>query len=90
MNEPTYADAFHEKARAFQLDVIKAELAAVREERDEYAECFEEFKNLAYDAQYKLAEARAELHARDQAIADFDERARWRLEQKPYIGIGEP
>jgi septal ring factor EnvC (AmiA/AmiB activator) len=96
MNEPTYADAFHEKARAFQLDVIKAELAAVREERDEYAECFEELKNLAYDAQYKLADARDELaaardelRARDEAIADSDQRARWRLAQTPYIGIGE-
>ena len=86
-----------ENAQAFYLEVIrkegeqvKAELAAVREDRDEYAECFEELKNLAYDAQYKLAEARAELYARDQAIADFDERARWRLEQKPYTGIGEP
>ena len=86
-----------ENAQAFYLEVIrkegeqvKAELAAVREDRDEYAECFEEFKDLAYEAQYKLAEARAELYARDQAIADFDERARWRLEQKPYTGIGEP
>ena len=38
----------------------------------------------------ELAAARDELHARYEAIADFDERARWRLEQKPYTGIGEP
>ena len=38
----------------------------------------------------ELAAARAELRARDEAIADFDERARWRLAQKPYTGIGEP
>ena len=86
-----------ENDRAFYLEVIrkeceqvKAELAAVRDERDEYAECFEKFKEEAYAAQYKLAEARAELYARDQAIADSDQRARWRLEQKPYTGIGEP
>ena len=86
-----------ENAQAFYLEVIrkegeqvKAELSAVREDRDEYAECFEELKNLAYAAQYKLAEARAELYARDQAIADSDQRARWRLAQKPYTGIGEP
>mgnify|MGYP003145011588 CR=1 FL=1 len=83
--------------RAFYLEVIrkeckqvKAELAAVREERDEYAECFEEFKELAYDARDELAAARAELRARDEAIADSDQRARWRLAQKPYTGIGEP
>ena len=131
-----------ENAQAFYLEVIrkeneqiKAELAAVREDRDEYAECFEKFKEEAYAAQYKLAAARDELaaanaecvkvredradleiklvhhdslqdrllsataelaaardelHVRDQAIADFDERARWRLEQTPYTGIGEP
>ena len=128
--------------RAFYLEVIrkeckqvKAELAAVRDERDEYAECFEKFKNEAYAVQYKLAAARDELaaanaecvkvredraalqialvhhdslqdrilsataelaaardelHVRDEAIADFDQRARWRLEQTPYTGIGEP
>jgi chromosome segregation ATPase len=38
----------------------------------------------------ELAAARDELRARDEAIADFDERARWRLEQKPYTGTGEP
>ena len=83
--------------RAFYLEVIrkeckqvKAELAAVRDERDEYAECFEKFKEEAYAVQYKLAAARDELHVRDEAIADFDQRARWRLEQTPYTGIGEP
>ena len=90
--------------RAFYLEVIrkeckqvKAELAAVRDERDEYAECFEKFKKEAYAVQYKLAAARdelaaarAELRARDEAIADSDQRARWRLAQKPYTGIGEP
>ena len=121
---PTGAPTW-KSARAFYLEVIrkegeqvKAELAAVREERDEYAECFEEFKDLAYDARDELAStadelaivkgwyrkkiaehadardelaaARAELRARDEAIADFDERARWRLAQKPYTGIGEP
>ena len=97
MKEQTYANAYPEKAQAFYLEVIrkegeqvKAELAAVRDERDEYAECFEKFKEEAYAAQYKLAEARAELYARDQAIADSDQRARWRLAQKPYTGIGEP
>ena len=95
MKEQTYA--YPEKAQAFYLEVIrkeceqvKAELAAVRDERDEYAECFEKFKEEAYAVQYKLAEARAELYARDQAIADSDQRARWRLAQKPYTGIGEP
>tara|TARA_R110002020_G_scaffold106010_1_gene247024 strand:- start:378 stop:554 length:177 start_codon:yes stop_codon:yes gene_type:complete len=42
------------------------------------------------ELEQELAAARDELHARDEAIADFDERARWRLEQKPYTGIGEP
>ena len=86
-----------ENAQAFYLEVtskackqLERELAAVRDERDEYAECFEKFKEEAYAAQYKLAEARAELYARDQAIADSDQRARWRLAQKPYTGIGEP
>ena len=59
-------------------------------EEDDGLYAIEEFKDLAYEAQYKLAEARAELYARDQAIADSDQRARWRLEQKPYTGIGEP
>jgi chromosome segregation ATPase len=93
---PTGAPTW-KSARAFYLEVIrkeceqvKAELAAVREERDEYAECFEEFKDLAYDARDELAAARDELRARDEAIADSDQRARWRLEQKPYTGIGEP
>ena len=100
---PTGAPTW-KSARAFYLEVIrkegeqvKAELAAVREERDEYAECFEKFKEEAYavqyklDAvQYKLDAARAELRARDEAIADSDQRARWRLAQKPYTGIGEP
>jgi septal ring factor EnvC (AmiA/AmiB activator) len=37
----------------------------------------------------ELAAARDELRARDEAIADSDQRARWRLAQTPYIGIGE-
>ena len=97
MKEQTYANAYPEKAQAFYLEVtskackqLERELAAVRAERDEYAECFEKFKEEAYAAQYKLAEARAELYARDQAIADSDQRARWRLAQKPYTGTGEP
>ena len=41
------------------------------------------------DANAELTEARDELRARDEAIADLDQRARWRLAQTPYIGIGE-
>jgi hypothetical protein len=51
---PTGAPTW-KSARAFYLEVVrkeceqvKAELAAVREERDEYAECFEKFKEEAY------------------------------------------
>jgi len=50
------------------------------------ADLLEEIRQIEKAAHIALAE----LRARDEAMVDFDKRARWRLEQKPYTGTGEP
>jgi chromosome segregation ATPase len=71
-------------------DTLKAELTEVLGE----LAAANAHRNLLFkardDANRELTRALAELRARDEAIADFDERARWRLAQLPYTGTGEP
>ena len=75
------------------MDVLEWTRKACKQLEQELSET-RAHRNLLFkqrdDANRELTRALAELRARDEAIADFDERARWRLAQLPYTGIGEP